>query len=538
MEKKARRSSRRIQGFEPYIDVPSSRSVYLPPELKVIVLAQLKKWDLKSVRLVSKEWNELATRPLFDKVYVSCRAKDIEVFKKITGHPVISTGVTKLVYDSSLFSNGLKYRYYFEEIRLIARVIARKQEPGTPFHSADVQINKFVQNIAEDTISLTELYKIHKMDTFIVEGYRKHRDNSAFERCCVRQGLFFNDLCTGLCSLNNLRSVVLSPEMWDYSNYLHFGTRNANSLRGPALGSPLCRGWNPFHLRPFTMKTLPDVDDGSSQVAARFHMLTQAISATKKSITSLLIGLDEIHGGLLQQALVKSNLTESQFWHFMTAYTNLKSLDIVITTDNPDQRDAPTVLPELLKQMYGLERLSLYLIKDINPPLLHAGLSEHYRYDEIFPAMGVWPKLTELSISGLAIGGWDLLLLISSRARLTRLEISHIDLLSGTWEGVIQGMRYQSRLTEMNMSGALKTCEGAVFKRQHPLSDYTDWEIIQDIQYYVAKGGRHPCLPEESGPETALSWCLDMMPEEELEDLLFNARQNCPELVRFISGLC
>ena len=67
-------------------------NVYLPPELKVAVLAQLDKRDLRTVRLVSREWSALATSPLFDRVYISCRAPDLEVFKNITRHPVISTG--------------------------------------------------------------------------------------------------------------------------------------------------------------------------------------------------------------------------------------------------------------------------------------------------------------------------------------------------------------------------------------------------------------------------------------------------------------
>lgn len=70
MEDVPRRKSRRIQGLVPQIDGPPPKAVYFPPEVKFAVLARLDKWDLKNVRLVSKEWNALATRPLFDRVYV------------------------------------------------------------------------------------------------------------------------------------------------------------------------------------------------------------------------------------------------------------------------------------------------------------------------------------------------------------------------------------------------------------------------------------------------------------------------------------
>ena len=70
MEDVPRRKSRRIQGLVPQIDESPPKAVYLPPVLKFAVLARLDNWDLKNVRLVSKEWNALATRPLSDRVYV------------------------------------------------------------------------------------------------------------------------------------------------------------------------------------------------------------------------------------------------------------------------------------------------------------------------------------------------------------------------------------------------------------------------------------------------------------------------------------
>ena len=48
------------QGPSPQNDIPLPKTVYLPSEMKAAVLAQLEKWDLKTVTLVSKEWNVLA----------------------------------------------------------------------------------------------------------------------------------------------------------------------------------------------------------------------------------------------------------------------------------------------------------------------------------------------------------------------------------------------------------------------------------------------------------------------------------------------
>lgn len=171
MENKPRRASRRIQGLAPQIDGPPLKAVYLPPELKVAVLAVLDKRDLKTVRLVSKEWNALATRPLFDRVYISCREKDMEVFEKITAHPLISTGIRELVYDCSLFGKDMSIREYFWQLQESLDRIKTGLE-SVPFNCANDEINGFIQDYQNEAI--TDIYKRHIHDDFIVEGHKDY----------------------------------------------------------------------------------------------------------------------------------------------------------------------------------------------------------------------------------------------------------------------------------------------------------------------------------------------------------------------------
>lgn len=531
MDNNPRRSSRRIQGLAPQTqlsDAPLRKEVYLPPEVKVAVLSSLYKRDLKNVRLVSKEWNALATGPLFDRVYVSCRAVDMEVFKNMTSHPVISSVVKEVVFDGSQFTKNMKFKDYFDEIYyFVVRFIALETEPDMLFKSADVQINKFVRDYKKKTSSRSKLYKTHKLDTFLVEGHQKYRDYSAFEHRYVERGSLFDDLYTGFCSLENLHSVVLNAKMWHHHFHEneHFGTTNPNTLKGPSLGSPLCRSWNPFHLRPQGWKMVPDVDGGQSDMCAQFLISTQAIAATNKKITSLQTATDGVGGGIPQQALMKSNIFDYELQYILSAYSGLSCLDITVTTDDRDQQGALTVLPRLLEQTCGLRRLSLHLDKTVHGSLISRGVSGYYRYDEIFPALGIWRKLAELSISGLAIGGWDLMKLILARARLRQLKLSSIDLLDGTWEGVIEGMAHLPRLIELKMHRDFRHCGGALFRPSIAYDKFTDWKILEAIESYVVCGGRHPCLTPESDPNTASWWYFDLMPEKELEDLKLSARQ-------------
>ena len=516
MDNEPRKPSRRSQGLPPQIEVPCPKTVYLPCELKAAVLAQLEKRDLKSVRLVSKEWNAVATEPLFDRVYISCWAQDMEAFKNITSHPVISASVRELVHDVSLFQKKMRFKDYVDGITQNVDFMKKLSRPDAPLDSADVQMNEFYRYCERRNIVTGRLYKRHKKDRFLVEGYQKYRDFSAFESHYSESGGFFDDVCRGLASLNNLRSVVHGHSFWDHALYGNhfFKTPNSNNLHGTSSGSPLSRVWNPFHLRPEGWRRLIDVEYGRSQIGVRFHTLTRAICATGKKISSLQISDSPSGEGLPLQALTAPNLTYGDYRHLMTAYSGLRCLDILITTDEVNYRYPLTVLSELLDRTCGLRRLSLHFYKSNSRPLLYK-----IPFDEMFPAHSSWPGLTELSLSGLAIGGRDLMLLLIRHARLRRLRLCGIDLPDGTWEAVVEGMRRLPRLTELTLKNALTHCGGTNFIPRRPGCQCPDRRFVLMIQSYVARGGRHPSLTGEQDSHTATRWYHDMMPWIAHEDV-------------------
>ena len=147
---------------------------------------------------------------------------------------------------------------------------------------------------------------------------------------------------------------------------------------------------------------------------------------------------------------------------------------------------------------------------------------------KLFPAFGSWPELKELSLFNFAIGGWGLLMLVLGQPRLRRLELGLIDLLDGTWEGVIEGLRRRPGVTELNMRMIFTHRGGAVFRLDGPspfLKSLTRQSFLRRIESYVACGGRHPCLTPESDPDTALWWFQDLMPGNQLEKMKLFARE-------------
>ena len=499
---------------------------YLPHELKVAILARLDKRDLKTVRFVSKEWSALATSPLFDRVYISCREPDLEVFRNITRHSLISTGVRELVYDGSFFVEDLSFEDYFYKVFEAVRC---NRESDISIDSGNAQIDEFYRICKMRDPDVSELYQDHGNDTFLVEGYQIYTEYSAFEWQNIECGWFFDELRTGLGSLTDLRSVLLNHWHWDMSiegnNFFNLfkpiKLYKPNKLYGTNSGSPLRRIWNPYHLGPEGWQMLPDLQTGRSRITAQFRMLTEAICATNREITSL-EALD-YDGCLPHQALAVSTLTNSDLGHFMTAYSGLRYLDIQIATDSADHQDALIVLPDLLRQMYGLERLSL----DFSREQPAEPLVPKYYHDEVFPAFGSWPQIKELSLRGFAIGGWDLLMLVLGRARLRRLDLSDIDLLDGTWEGVIEGLRRRPGAMELNLQTTFTHCGGAVFRPDPApyLILLTHDRFLRRIESYVVRGGRHPCLTPDDDPDTALRWLQDLMPGDQHEKMKLFARE-------------
>ena len=270
-----RRSSRRIQSLSPCTSPSPPHTAYLPVELRVYILNYVEKCDLKSVRLVSKEWYLLATTHLFDNVSISPRPKDIEVFERITRHPVLSSAVKDLVYDASQFPlyddiEDYRGKLYYPILRISMR-------GGDPILKiSDIEIKRYARGQLAKVrggLSYSEFCQMHENDEFVVEGFEKHSAHAKYEQHSFQSGVFYSDICSGLYRLHNLHSVKLSDSPWDH-----------DIDQTPDESSPLMRSWNPYYLHP-TLHS-EEFDENFSEMADHFHTLTRAISMTGKNITN------------------------------------------------------------------------------------------------------------------------------------------------------------------------------------------------------------------------------------------------------------
>ena len=182
----------------------------------------------------------------------------------------------------------------------------------------------------------------------------------------------------------------------------------------------------------------------------------------------------------------------------VAAFSGLKKLDLSIAAYGGEK--TPVLFPNmdglrlLLCSMPRLEVLSLELPgDDADKPALYA-------FNQVFPQQGQWSQLTTLSLRALASSATDFLtLLVCRMPSLTKLELRDVELLTSSWEGVIECMKQSMHLRrfEIDSRAELWHREGIIFYG-YPY----DSAHRHKIEEYVRKGGRHPCLrPEE--PDSA-----------------------------------
>ena len=241
--------------------------MYLPNELVVAIMESLGRHDLKSTRLVCKTWCSYASRFLFDKIYIAPNETDLEVFDAITQDPILSKCVRQLVYDGSEFMPGLTSGSYVRDLWTQTATMfgTRSLIPD----SIDSQIKDWTSDVARQEFSLKDAVAIKdwtydvarrglsledsvakwRNHSLINCGYRKYREHSVYQQKALQSGDFVESLVQGLSRLGCLESVTLEGG-WPYSVQ--------TSLCDNHHGTPLARGWHPFHLRPHRWSWEPE----------------------------------------------------------------------------------------------------------------------------------------------------------------------------------------------------------------------------------------------------------------------------------------
>ena len=491
----------------------------LPNELMLDICGYLANPDLKACRLVRKSWSAPASVYLFSKIYISPRKEDIEVFNLITQHALLSRCVGTLEYDGTTFLEVSKDRYIIE---LSSQVNAYPKLYRTCLGSKDAEFTQFIESCLKKPFKIPREFK---GSNFVLEGHREWKDRDEYQRRIVMNGEFLKILKCGLGKLECLKSVEIT-DYWP-SWKLRDLKLTGDLTHSYFYGSPFGRAWQLSHPEP-----VRGVDSGSRRIRVEgnhdwveasdialsaaqaprsvhkqtsnkdtFEIITTALSQSQKHLRSFsMLGVPVSVFDPTVSGIVKNGN--------ISAYSSVEQFVLGFgRTSWSSHSDAPylAAIPGLLGSMRGLKSLELY-----TPFRLHPRLPPSHKYWDIFPTDGTqWIALTKLKLYGFRISARNLCHLLKIRMpNLRELRLLKVDLLEGHWEGVIEFLKTSMYLLSFPTEYWRSPHQGG---EPFPAGLPAEREAFsKEIEDYVVKGGRHPCLRADEEDSASTRYLSDL----------------------------
>lgn len=479
----------------------------LPNELILDVCQHLPKLDLKACRLVSKVWSQFASEYLFDKVYISPRKEDIEVFNLITQHSQLRHCVKRLEYDGTRFSPSYSKNEYI--CRLFEQARGYSDFYRTNFNSTDLQYTQFIKSCLEASATVATIVNESSSHAFVLEGQIAWRDRHEYQRRVLENGEFLQTLTRGLNGLdflnavevrNNWHAYTLSDDWRKWSPTVI--TKDLQHSEPYFYGSPFGRVWGLSHPRPRSWFQSDPHNGAFVEGPEAFQTITTALSQSQRNIRSF-------QSATLPVSMFDSNITGTLIDLSTNAYSGLEDLhlDLHETVELMEVSVGLRGLQALLGSMGGLKRLCLSLPHD------EWGEKAIFKCSQVFPTNGTqWMKLNKLYIRVLLTSAKDLVnILITKMPNLRELTFEEVELLEGRWEGVIEFLKTSMKLLSfpLNKYLWLRHLEGEKFLNVS--GDHQETDVFcTNLEKYVVSGGRHPCLHADEDTSASSKYLLDL----------------------------
>lgn len=173
-------------------------------------------------------------------------------------------------------------------------------------------------------------------------------------------------------------------------------------------------------------------------------------------------------------------------------------------------------LETLLNSLKFLKSLKLRLPCSVGDDEL---ANVYLRQYQVLPQPKTWERLESLMLWGMAARATEVCSLLLTKMPVLRdLSIASIELLTGTWEGVIERLRQEGELSSFEIDGM----EGLEFLHRQKQEFPSLGEQIPEIEDYVFNGGRHPYLKSGEPSSTSAKFLKTMddhlEPDSEVED--------------------
>ena len=430
------------------LQLSPSRAVYLPSELIRKIYKFCDKKTLKSVRLTCKDWDHAVIPLLFDRVFISAREQDLEVFYNITGCEHLAANIKELHIDAAVASLDMSEDLYrLNLLGQFSRVFNR-----LPLSSAD---NEPMEVIRLQTLGYRIFFNFGK--TREPWGWRRRVTYRAFKDGEAMDGTLdrfqevireshatylamaraeeevlrsetgpMSKLQSGVKSLIRLQSVIVDDGLWERHPKEMFATFDPGLWYGYGCGPPAARARNPMRLHPS-----PYTPDGTL-AANLIEAVADALAASPRPLKCYRSPID---------------CRPLDSWLLTDSFSALEYLELNIKYQNWDASTTPAVtesIPSLLLRNHAsLRQLTLepegYChIHQADPRLSAMKSVRAYAFHEIFKKGLHMPNLVTLSLGTLALRAYKVIDLLRLHCpKLKNLTIGCIDLKYGNWPGLL-----------------------------------------------------------------------------------------------------
>ena len=521
------RQSRRIWRIPPApiygTLIPSTRLPYLPPEILQNAFAHLENGDLKPLRFVSQEWDDLIRPLLFQKIWISPHEKNVEVFREITRNPRLNKSIRKLVYDVCRF-HYLDHEEYFKAFVKCIKESSWCWRRRRRMFGQSLDFDHLLKDV-DNGQAHADLFEKHGSNGVILNGFKEWQVLRRYAWRNVPSGMFCDALSEGLQSLPQLRTVETEDNIWfhqtatlgrhsdDESDFLSFTCYE---------GSPISRNWKLFHPRP--RKPI----DGSKD----FRIIVSSLRRAQRRIKNFCHDNSFVRG--YPAVIFQHHDPQSRLGcDIASMFLGLTHLNLSITpraAEFSTDRDDSNILEwfrNLLSSMSGLKSLKLDFSSDHDLTEVNVLDTRYarpnYTYRHVFSYYAKWKNLKVLGLSGLALHSIELFyLLVYQMPNIEILSLEHMELQSGTWDGAIMHCLRMEKLSRVYLRNTFRQPDShwwpctpypGVYETPNDPKELEafvyDGKILPQYQKYILWEARHPSLRSDQSDHDALAWWQD-----------------------------
>ncbi|KAL8961243.1 MAG: hypothetical protein Q9193_002169 [Seirophora villosa] len=465
----------------------------LPNEVSSQVFSCLDKGSLKNVRRTSKVFSALATRHLFDTIFVGPSSLTLDVFQNIVNHPVLSASIKVLVYDAVKFHEIINFEGYCELFKLWCRharrgdVAIEKREDLTIREIERCLVLVYGDLIHSDPAGSTA-EAINENEAALAAqamaaGFERWKGERSQQLHYATTNEMRSRLTFAIRQLPSLTSVRMQT-FWEGTVYQwRQGEKHSPLLPGHESSGPLARSWSSWHLPPPYPELGADLASAVKDIISTMALSCQC--APTRPIGNLVRLELDVHTSAFEREADWVNV------HFEDALASLEHLKLRLYTEFG--------WPLTSTKYQALDLWTSYLTKartlqylDINIDRLSSKrdhLSKNYCPVQFRVPHHVFPRLERFRLRGVRFNVEQMITFLTAQPALTWLEFDTFCLMSE--DESITGDRRRDLVTFWTfIDGIIRLRPLKSFKLQAPVLDGMTNLLISKKRWNAARYDR------------------------------------------------